>query len=332
MLSNVYLFTGEETYLLDKELQRRKEWFFLKFGPESIFSFGLQNMNVSLIKQAIYSSGLFTTKKLIIINWLPLDTATKLNEEATEELSIFVESFIKAEGKIPEESLLVFVSSTPDKRGRLFRFLGGNASIKEFEQLKGYALEGFVKEQLSEWSIDRSLIQYFLSKVGSDLYRIWFECDKLKTWASITQQKKIDETMIDLVVFGQGQTDSFKLLSALFTDKIKAISILEAIHANGSDRNYFAGMLYWALKFYLFVLDIDESWIKDPKLASSILRMNPSQVKNEYARIWVLKANKKNIEIFYTGLAELDASIKSWKMPATYFWLGVKKLINELKN
>jgi hypothetical protein len=60
--------------------------------------------------------------------------------------------------------------------------------------------------------------------------------------------------------------------------------------------------------------------------------MNPWQVKNEYAKIWVLKANKKNIEIFYSWLIELDASIKSGKFPDTYFWLGVKKLINKITN
>jgi hypothetical protein len=56
--------------------------------------------------------------------------------------------------------------------------------------------------------------------------------------------------------------------------------------------------------------------------------MNPWQVKNDYAKIWVLKANKKNIENFYSWLIHLDANIKSWKVPDTYFWLGIKNLIN----
>lgn len=68
MLTNIYLFTGQETYLLDKELLRRKENFLSKFGSDSIFSFSLDNLDIGQIKQAIYSSGLFTTKKLILIN------------------------------------------------------------------------------------------------------------------------------------------------------------------------------------------------------------------------------------------------------------------------
>jgi hypothetical protein len=40
-----------------------------------------------------------------------------------------------------------------------------------------------------------------------------------------------------------------------------------------------------------------------------------------------LQSNKKNIYYFYTTLLELDASIKLWKVPDTYFWLGIKKII-----
>lgn len=331
MLQNVFLFVGQETYLLDKELLRWKEWFLQKFWPDSIYSFNLDNLSVGQIKQSIYSSGLFTTRKLIIINWIPLDASTKLWEDIIEQLQIFVDAFIKAEWKIPDDSLVVFVSSTPDKRLKLYKFLEKNATVKEFSQLKNSWLEEFVKKELGDCDIDHATIQYFLAKVGSDLYRIWFECDKLKTRTMIQNQKKIDTVMIDLIVYGHVETDSFSLLKTLFADKIQAIKILEKIQNGWADRNQFAGMLYWAMKFYIFMLDLDEMWLKDAKDIASFLKMNPWQVKNEYANIWLLKANKKNIEIFYTGLIHLDTGIKSWKYPDTYFWLGIKNLINNLR-
>ncbi len=330
MLQNVYLFTGQETYLLDKEILRRKENFLAKFWPDSVFQFSLDNLDIGLIKQAIYHSGLFTTKKLILINGLPLDATTKLGEETSEQLAMFVDTFVKAEGKIPDDSFLVFISSTPDKRLRLYKFLEKNATIKEFKQLKWGDLEMFVKDELQDFTITRDAIQYFLTKVGSDLYRIRFECDKLKTWAKIKWQHIIDEQMIDYIVFGQVEIDSFTLLKTLFTDKIQAIKILDKIQESGTDRNLFAGMLYRALKFYLFMLDLDESGVKDSKDIATFLKMNPWQVKNEYTKIAMLRSNTKNIEALYSGLIELDANIKSGKVPDTYFRLWIKKLINEL--
>ena len=330
MNQNIFLFTGQETYLLDKELFRRKEWFLQKYWPQRVFSFTLDNLDIAQIKQAIYSSGLFTTKKLIFVNWLPLDATTKLWEDIANQLQLFVDALIKSEGKIPDDSLLVFISSTPDKRLRLYKFLEKNATVKEFIQLKHNDLEQFVKRELSDCIIDHATIQYFITKVWSDLYRIWFECDKLKTRTAIKHQKHIDETMIDLIVYGHVETDSFALLKTLFTDKIQAIKILEKIQGWWADRNQFAWMLYRALKFYIFMLDLDEMGVNDTKDIALFLKMNPWQVKNEYTKIWLLKANKKNIENFYSQLVLLDAGIKSWKFPDTYFWLGIKKLINEL--
>lgn len=331
MLSNVYLFTGQEKYLLDKEILRRKENFLQKFWPDSVFQFGLDNLDVTQIKQAIYSSGLFTTKKLVLVSGLPLDATTKLSEENANQLTAFTEAFVKAEGKIPEDTLLVFISNAPDKRFKLYKFLTKQATVKEFVQMKGSQLESFVKTELQDFTISASTIQYFLTKVGSDLYRIRFECDKLKTRATLKETKNIDEAMIDYIVFGQVETNSFTLLKALFTDKKKATQILEKIQSWWADRNQFAGMLYRAMKFYIFMLDLHESGVKDSRTIASLLKMNPWQVKNEYSNIAVLQANKKYIEAFYTSLVELDAWIKSWKVPDTYFWLGIKNMIHEQK-
>lgn len=177
---------------------------------------------------------------MILINGLPLDASTKLHEETMDQLTTFIDAFIKSEGKIPEDSLIVFISGTPDKRLRLYKFLEKNANVKQFDQLKNNDLEAFVKNELSEYSIDHATIQYFLTKVGSDLYRLWFECDKLRTRAKVKQQTKIDESMIDLVVFGQVETDSFALLKTLFTNKIQAIKVLEKIQNTDTDRNLFS--------------------------------------------------------------------------------------------
>jgi len=44
-------------------------------------------------------------------------------------------------------------------------------------------------------------------------------------------------------------------------------------------------MLYRALKLYLFMIDLDEVGLKDSRDIASFLKMNPYQVKTEYANI-----------------------------------------------
>jgi len=54
MLKNVYLFTGEEKYLLDQELKRWTDNFSQKFGTDSIFAYHNENWNEGSVKQSIF--------------------------------------------------------------------------------------------------------------------------------------------------------------------------------------------------------------------------------------------------------------------------------------
>jgi DNA polymerase III delta subunit len=265
MLSNVYLFTGEERFLLDRELTRRKENFVLKYGADSIFAFDFENLDMGMVKQAIYSGGLFVSKKMIILQGIPYEGTTKPSAALQEQVEKFIEEFIAKEGKIPEEALLVFVSGKPDKRLKFYKFLERNANVKEFTQYKDSELKDFIISQLPGLYIPSEVIEYFLIKVGPDLYRLWFECEKLATWCQLKQVKTIDQAMIDKVAWGMVETNAFSLLETMFTNYPNACALLDKIKDDGDDRNKFAGMLYRSLKQSLFLLDVYESGTHDSK-------------------------------------------------------------------
>jgi len=331
MLENVYLFTGEERYLLDKELVRRKENFVAKFWPDSVFLFDLEEFNPSEIKQAIYERGLFTTKKLIIINWLPLVALAKLSKEKTEIIEKFTEEFVASGWKIPEETLIVFVNTKPDKRLRFYKFLEKNVKeVKEYNHCKPAEIKKFVTQELGWLEINSDTIEYLIGKIGWDLYRIRSECEKLKIRCEQKKIKKIDEKMIDNITYGHVALNAFTLIDNLLTNKKKAIQIVEKIKEDGSDRNQFAGMIYRALKLYIYLMDLYKQGFKDSKEIAKILFMNPWQVSQNMKNISQIMDHEKEIKNFYNKLMELDVDIKSWKLSDTYFWLGAKKLIYSL--
>jgi len=45
----------------------------LKFGQESIFAFDFENLDMGMVKQAIYGGGLFVTKKMVILSGIPYE-------------------------------------------------------------------------------------------------------------------------------------------------------------------------------------------------------------------------------------------------------------------
>ncbi len=327
MLTNVFLFTWEEKYLLDKELARWKETFVAKFGTESIFSFDLENLDMGMVKQSIYAWGLFVTKKMIIIQGIPYEGTTKAPKDQQEQVDLFAEELIKKEGKIPEEALLVFVSSKPDKRLKLYKFLERNATLKEFSRYKESQLKDFIISQLPGIYIPTNVVEYMLAKVGPDLYRLWFECEKLHIRCTEKNISTIDVTLVDLIVFGDVDTDAFTLLEKLFADPKWALTIIDTIKNDGEDRNKFAGMLYRSLKISIFIVDLYTNGTRDSKEIAAYIGWNPWQISKSLKQIDQLQKYAPRIHDFYRGLIDIDYGIKQWRYPDTYFWLGVKKLI-----
>jgi len=52
-MKNIYLFTGEEKYLLDQELKRWKDKFIGKFGQDSLFVYGNQNFSSNKVWESV---------------------------------------------------------------------------------------------------------------------------------------------------------------------------------------------------------------------------------------------------------------------------------------
>lgn len=327
MLSNVYLFTWEETYLLDKELFRRKESFALKFGQESIFAFDFENLDMGMVKQAVYGGGLFVTKKMVILQGIPYEGTSKPSAELQDQVEKFVDDLIAKEGKIPEETLLVFVSTKPDKRLKFYKFLERNAVVKEFKQYKDSELKDFIISQLPGIYIPTDVVEYLLVKVGTDLYRLWFECEKLKIRCEEKKMTKIDHALVDKIVYGQVETDAFTLLDNLLSNKQKSIQIIEKIQEDGKDWNMFAGMLYWSLKLSLFLVDFYQSGVKDSKEMASIMGVSSRQISKSMKNITHLQSMHSEMKVLYRGLIDLDWGIKSGKYPDSFFRLGIKKMI-----
>lgn len=333
MLSNVFLFTWEEKYLLDKEISRRKQNFAEKFGKDAIFAFNNENFDLGQVKQAIFAGGLFVNKKLIIIQGLPTDgdTSNKIWAEVSESLT---NEIIDKEGQIPADTILMFVSYKPDKRGRLYKFLEKNATIKTFDKLSGIELKNFVKNELKELTIDHDTIDFFLEKVGNDLYNIINECDKLKTWMNASPLWRrgaggegITKGIIDLVVFWQTETNSFVFFDNFFDHPNANLKIIDKIQEEGVNRNLFLGTLFRGLKLYIYMIDLHEQGITDAKTIAAMLKQNPYGITKNLKNIKKMQDKKTYITKFYGNLIDLDNKIKLGKVPDSYFRLWIKKMI-----
>lgn len=333
MLSNIFLFTGEEKYLLYQELKRWMDSFVQKYWTEALFVYKTDEFNLESLRQGLYSGWLFVQKRMIVVYGLPLDgdLSNKLSASIVQQFS---DEFLQRNGIIDPETLLIFVSYKPDKRTKFYNFLkkelDPKIGIKEFWPLKPSELKQIIRQKTPQLQWSESVLDVFLTKTGSSLFHIQNELDKLVLSAQVKNTAEILEKDIDLITFGMTEANNFAFFDTLFLDKQKALRLVARLQEEGENRNAFAGTLYWGLKNWIFILDCFEQNIKDSKIITSMLKVHPFVVSKSLKNIDVLSRNKKGIISFYTWLIDLENDIKNGKKSDFNFWLDVKRMVNTL--
>lgn len=321
----IYLFTWENGYTLNKELKRWKDGFAEKNGSESIFLFNRENWDPDQIKQTIFSGGFFVTNKLIILEWVPLDT-DKSNAIKVDEIEKLAEDIMNY--PLPGEVLLVCVSYKPDKRSRFYKRIDGNATVKMFPLLNEHELLAFVSQEWKDLDLSSEAVDTLIKKVWNDQFRLVSELDKLRYWNKY-YEKDITSEVVDEVCFGMIDEDVFKLLDLAITEPSAAIKSIQSLQDSGIDWNALNGSFAWGLRNYLFVLDYVDRWVTDSKQIASELKQSPWVISNILKKISQLKEKRCMIQNLFKSVVDIDYDIKNGNAQAENYFLIIKKILLE---
>ena len=322
----VYLFTWENTYTLTKELRRRKDGFAEKNGSESVFVFNHENWDYSQIKQIVFSGGFFVTNKLVILEWVPLDTE-KTNIIKTDEIGKFAEDLMNY--SLPSEVLLICVSYKPDKRSRFYKRVDANATVKTFSLLDEPELSAFVAQEWKDLNLSSVVVDSLIKKVWNDQFRLVSELDKLRYWKQY-YSKEITPEVIDDVCFWMIDEDVFRLLDLAITKPVLAVKSIQSMQRGGMDWNALNGSFAWWLRNYLFVLDYAEHGITDSKQIATKLKQSPRTIMNIVKKLPQLKEKKILIKTLFKSIVDVDYEIKTWNAQSESYFFTIKKVL--LKN
>ena len=326
MLNSVFLFTGENIYLLRQEFQRRKNTFVEKFWVDSLFIFNSENRDFWAVKQALYAWGLFVSKKMVILEGIPKDLAPEwwLNADKIDK---FIEDFQNNIKLLSPDTTILFLCYKPDKRTKTYKWLSENITVKSFDNLKDSQLKQFVKDQVSPLIIWADEITYFLDKVWTDMYRISNEIEKLKYW--LKEGTTITKEIIDEFVFWLIDSNTFALFNKLFKNKIDAVRYLEKLQNEWKERWNLIWPITWNLKVFLTLIDYGNRWIKDSKQIIAETKLAPMTVATNIKNMDLLLKHQGTIKNMFMSIIDIDYAIKNGKYPDTYFWLTLKKLFLE---
>lgn len=331
MAGKIYLFTWPEIYNLNQELKFWTSSFCEKFWSDSVDIYNSENRDTGKVNQSIFGWWLFSPKKMTVVKWLPV-SADKSSWLKADLIEWFTENFMKNYTNIPDENIVIFVNPKPDSRLKFFKFFKNNwIATKEYPLSNDVDRKIFAKKKLGDIKISDTTLSNFLSIVGTDLYQIDSEIDKLREYCITNNIGEVSDDIVNLVTFGITEHDVFKFFDLAFHDTQKAIKHLENIQDEWTNRNEFAGALYSQLKTSIMINRMYQQWIKDWKEIASTCGLNPYSVYANLKNIKSISTNWIELENMYKYLVDTDYNIKTGKNDEREFWLNTKKMISKFK-
>ena len=321
MLNSVFFFTWENVYTLRQELHKWKTAFVEKYWSDSLFVFNSENWDNWVVNQALYAWGLFVSKKLVILEGIPKES----NQDwwiPQDKIDKFLVDFENNQKFLTADTIVAFVSSKPDKRTKLYKWLSSNAQLKEFPVYREAKVKTFIKENLSPLQISEEGLNYFLEKIWADLFRLSSEIEKLKY---VVKEWEVTREMIDTYCFWMTEENAFSVFDALFESPKNAVKMIENMQNEGKDWNAVLPPLQWSLKVILTFIDYANQWIRDSKVIAAESKLAPFTVSKNIGNMDLYLSHQGKLENLFKTIVDVEYSIKTGKYPDTYFWLTVKK-------
>lgn len=319
-MNNLFLFTGDETFLLQQQIKSWKEAFIKKYeGDFNLNTIDGAEVEVGDLISQIEAAPFLGDKRLIFIDNLPeapksknTDKVTKKDEARDEELKKLADYL----EKITDTSVVVFVQPKPDKRKSLYKKCVQHAQVKEFTPLSGPVLNSWVQKQAKSHgaTIDINNTEYLISQTGQNLWRINQELQKLSSYC---QGKPIDRPCIDHLVVPTVEANVFHLTDALGAkDHKKAIHNLHKTMAAGENLRQTFYMIVRQFRLLLQVGGYLESYPNtSPNSVATSLKLHPFVARNTVSQLKHFKTDE--LKAAYQRLLEIDVALKTSKIRVT---------------
>jgi DNA polymerase-3 subunit delta len=223
-LHSIYLFYGEETFILETMLKKIKN----KFGEllSGINYVMLDSNNIDRIIENIETPSFGYEKKLIIAKDTGLFTKTKKAEE--NKITIKLTEYIENNAKyIQENVVIVFIEDEIDKN-KLAKQIETSGVVCNFEKLKADELIKRLKSIVNAYkvNIEPATIKYLLEVSGTNMHSLINEVRKLIEYTG--EGGEITNKTIDLLATKQVEAVIFDLTDSLGKKEIKtALQILK---------------------------------------------------------------------------------------------------------
>lgn len=289
-MDKLILIEGENPVLIQKEIDK----IINKLTNYELIKYDLNEIEFNKIIEDLDTYDMFLKQKVIIgYNPLFLIEKTDFKED----------KFLKYINN-PSDNILILVVNKLNNRLKLVTEI---KKVFKIITIKNIDYSTFIENNLEDYKMDKSTIQYFLNKVGQNYNIIESELEKLKLYK--VDKKIITKEDIDLVSNRNIESSIFDLIDSIVKkDKKKVYELYEHFLSSGTEIIQIMIMLANQIRLIYNVKVLNR--LSDSEI-SNLLEVHEYPVK--LARNKGYNYSKKELLNMLYNLAILDEDIKSNK-------------------
>lgn len=295
-MENFYLLYGTDKSLVKYELNTLLK----KLKIEDVITYDMATSNVLDVIEDASTVGLFSSKKVIILEDCYFLSANKTIEHL-EDLEHYIE-------KYNSDNYCIFLcyADKVDTRKKIYKLLSKNAKIMELKSADHNYLKKYVEELLKKEGYKIDSIDYFLDKVGSSLFNVKNELDKLMMYK--IEDKRIENTDIDKITVKTIEEEIFVLSDAIIARDIsKSFTLLEEFLNKSYDEMQIIMLLASQFRFLFQVKRLLNKGKSEGDIAKT-LGVNPYRVKFTVKKLYTY--SESELLKYIQKLAKMDHDIK----------------------
>lgn len=301
----IFLF-GQDTYRSTDRLKILRSAFCDKFDKTGLNVEVLHGDELKFedFRKAVYSLGLLSSRRFVIIkNILQAKRTPSFYEELATELKAH---------QVPEEVIVVFWEGSNlegKKQGnKLYNFLKKADKVEEFSSLSPLKIRNWIVMTVKnkKASIAQEAVDYLLANLGSDLWQISSEVEKLVHYKpnELIVKKDVEE-FVALVL----NDNIFNFTDALANKNPRQASQLLADQlASGANEFYLLTMLVRQFKILLQMKQGVERGQSSDQLQRE-LKLHPFVIKKSLSQ--ARKFSLTELKKIYHHLLKIDTQLKT---------------------
>ncbi len=296
MANQLYLFFGEEDFLIEERIAEMKKG--VSNPSMNVEQIDGEEPDLAEIISALQTQPLLTGEKLLIIR--NVDLKSKVWDEILPSLKI-----------IPQGTTVVFWASSVSRASKLYKLVDDIGEVYEFKSFADWQ-----QDQVISWitrrvsslgkEIDYEAAEQFQDICGNNLHKLSSEIDKLLTY--VGDQRKIKKEDV-LALASPGEISEFALSDALMQKNLKkSLAAFQILYKNKADLFRILSLL---AANYRTILQIKEfaGFKRNAKKIAETVGANPYFVRKcmEKEKNFEVEELKRNLEL----ILDTDLKLKS---------------------